>query len=74
MDLDTPNKRRSMMASGLQSLTVYPVPDGTDSALKRRHDTAIYAGVGGGEPPPPIEGGDAYRERRYPIELRSRVV
>ena len=50
MAIDTPNKRRSMIASGIQGLTVYSIPDGLTSGQNRRHDTALYAGLGG-EPP-----------------------
>lgn len=43
--IDTENKRRSVIASGLDALTIRPVADSDMSVFDRRHRAAHYSGL-----------------------------
>ena len=45
MPIDTEDKRRSAIASEIDSFTIPQVPRGTFVASDRRHDTAFYRGI-----------------------------
>lgn len=45
MAIDTEDRRRSVLGSGLSFLTVFQNPDGTPSKEDRRHQSALYRGI-----------------------------